>query len=98
MTLDRLQMRGLSLRNGCYMCKREEDSVDHILFHYARTKILWQLVFSLFGISLGDPFFKKTDFIQFSWVFCWEELEKSVDNCPFVFILDYLEGNKLEDI
>ena len=33
------------------MCKKEEESINHILLHYDSARMLWQLVFSVFGIE-----------------------------------------------
>ena len=51
LTLDRLKRKEWSLVNRCFYCKEEEESIDHILLHYARAKIIWNLVFSLFRIT-----------------------------------------------
>lgn len=64
LTLDQLKRKGLSLGNRFYMYQRERKFVDHILSHCATTRILWQLVFSLFGIVQVSqwPFFNETVF------------------------------------
>lgn len=49
LTLNQFKRRGLLL-NKCCMCKGEEELVDDILLHCSETRILWQLVYSLFGI------------------------------------------------
>ena len=36
--------------NRCYMCKEEEDTSVHILLHCPKARILWQLIFALFGV------------------------------------------------
>lgn len=46
-----LQEEGVSLVNKCFMCKTEEESIDHMLLQYVITGFLWQLVFSLFGLQ-----------------------------------------------
>ena len=40
LTLDEVQMRGFSLANRCFLCHSEEEIVDHILLHCAKTWIL----------------------------------------------------------
>ena len=54
-TLDRLQRRGFSLANRCYLCLVEEESIDHILLHCGLARSLWSLLFSLFGVSWVLP-------------------------------------------
>ena len=36
--------------NRCALCKEEAKSIDHILLHCNKARILWQLVFSIFDI------------------------------------------------
>ncbi|RVW19587.1 hypothetical protein CK203_115953 [Vitis vinifera] len=42
-TLDRLQRRGLQLPNRCFLCRCEEESVNHILIHCTVVRALWIL-------------------------------------------------------
>ena len=50
LSLDQVQRR-FSLANNFFPCHFEEETVDHILLHYAKIRILWQLLFTLFGVS-----------------------------------------------
>ena len=36
--------------NRCFLCKCDKESCDHILLHCSKASLLWQLVFSLFGV------------------------------------------------
>ena len=51
LTLDLVQKRGWSLANRCYMCHKDEKTIDHLLIHYVKTKVLWELLFTLFKVS-----------------------------------------------
>ena len=51
LTLDLVQMRGFSLANRCFLCHSEEETIDHILLHCAKTRSLWELLFTLFGVA-----------------------------------------------
>ena len=44
-------MRGFSLTNKCFLCHSKKETVDHILVYCAKTRILCQLFFTLFGVS-----------------------------------------------
>ena len=51
LTLDHLKRRGWSLAKKCFLRHLEEESIDHIHIHYVITRVLWHLLFSLFGVS-----------------------------------------------
>ena len=51
LTLDQLQRRRHSLANRCFLCLSEVETVDHLLPHCAKTRIMWNLLFSLFGVT-----------------------------------------------
>ena len=43
------------LANRCYICLRQEDTVDHLLIHCIKTRSLWELLFSLCGVTWVNP-------------------------------------------
>ena len=98
LTLDRLKRRDLSSGNKCFMYKREEEFVDHILLHCNSLRMLQHWVFSMFGIQWVIPLFYKVDVVILEWVLSWEEAEERVDVSPFVSTLDNLLGKKSEGI
>ena len=51
LTLDQLRMRGHSLVNRCLLSLSEVETVDHLLFHCAKTRVLWNLLLYLFGVT-----------------------------------------------
>ena len=51
LTLEQLQRRGYSLANKCFLCLSEVETVDHLLLHCVKTWVLWNLLFSLFGVA-----------------------------------------------
>ena len=40
LTLDQLKRRGISLVNRCCLCEESEETIDHLLIHSSRAKIL----------------------------------------------------------
>ena len=56
LTQDQLKRRGWYLANRCFLCCAEEETINHILVHCSKAKILWDLVFSLFGVNWVLPF------------------------------------------
>ena len=56
LTQDQLKRRGWILANRCSLCCAEEETINHILVHCSKAKVLWDLVFSLFGVNWVLPF------------------------------------------
>ena len=56
LTLDQLKKRGRFLANRCFLCCEEEESIDHILIDCTRARVIWELLFALFGVSWVLPF------------------------------------------
>ena len=54
--LDQLKKRGWTLANRCFICCAEEESIDHILIHCTKTRVLWELLFALFGVMWVLPY------------------------------------------
>ena len=65
LTLDRLQKIGWQLPNCCFLCGCEEEYVNHILIHYIVAKVLWDMVFALFGVQWVFP--KTVKEVLLSW-------------------------------
>ena len=51
LTLYQLKRRGWSFANRCFFCLAEEESTNHILIHCMKTRVLWELLFALFGVT-----------------------------------------------
>ncbi|RVW60639.1 hypothetical protein CK203_048902 [Vitis vinifera] len=49
------QKRGWILANRCFLCCDEEETINHILIHCPKARVLWNLVFSLFGVNWVLP-------------------------------------------
>jgi hypothetical protein len=43
------------LVNRCGMCKKEEESIDHLLLHCESARFLWNAFFSRFGLAWVMP-------------------------------------------
>ena len=55
LTQNQLKRRGWILANRCSLCCAEEEMINHILLHCSKAKVLWDLVFSLFGVNWVLP-------------------------------------------
>ena len=55
LTIDNLRKRQILILDWCCMCKRNGESVDHLLIHCPIAFDLWSMVFTLFGIHWVMP-------------------------------------------
>ena len=51
LTIDHLKRFGWSIPNGCFLCKYEEETTDHLLLFCEKARLLWFLIFSLFRVQ-----------------------------------------------
>ena len=55
LTLDNLRKKNMVLVNRCGMCKKDEESVDHLFIHCKCAQFLWNAFFSCFGLAWAMP-------------------------------------------
>ena len=55
LTLDQLKRRGISLVNRCCLCEENEETIDHLLIHCPRAKILWDILLAITGFNWVPP-------------------------------------------
>jgi len=55
LTLDNLRKRHVIVINRCCMCKKTEESVDHLLLHCDVAFVVWYSLFNRFGLSWVMP-------------------------------------------
>jgi hypothetical protein len=55
LTLDNLRKKNMVLVNRCGMCKKDKESIDHLLLHCESAQLLWNAFFSHFGLAWVMP-------------------------------------------
>ena len=50
-----LENRERSLVNRRFLCQSHEEIIDHILLHCDKTRVLWELFLSFFGVTWVFP-------------------------------------------
>ena len=92
LTLDKLQRRGWHLPNRCYLCGCDEESVHYILLHCPAVSPLWDLFFSIVGLSCVLP--KTINDAHISWKgsFVGKKRRKIWKFVPLCIFLDCVEG------
>ena len=79
--LDQLKKRGWSLLNRCFLCCAAEESIDHLLIHCTKTRVLWELLFTFFGVlwvlhsSVKEILLRWHDtFVGKKWIKVWRAI------------------------
>ncbi|RVW95701.1 hypothetical protein CK203_031580 [Vitis vinifera] len=95
LTQEQLQRRGFSLANRCFLCLSEEETMDHLLLHCIKTRILWNLLFSLFGISWTLSGTVKTTLLGWNGGFVGKRRKKAWQMAPLcIFWSVWKERNR----
>ena len=94
LTHEQLQRRGFSLANRCFLCLSEEETVDHLLLHCIKTRVLWNLLFSLFGISWTLSCSVKATLLGWNGGFVGKRCKKAWQMVPLCIFLVSMEGEK----
>ena len=55
LTLDQLKKRGITLVNRCFLCEENEETIDHLLIHCSRAKMLWDLLLAITEVNWVFP-------------------------------------------
>ena len=55
LALDQLKRRGWNLANRYFLWYVEEETINHILINCSKVRVLWELVFTLFGVNWVLP-------------------------------------------
>ena len=63
--LDQLKKRGIALANRCFLCGEEEETIDHLLIHRSKDRLLWDLFLAIIGVNWVFPMTIKE--ILLSW-------------------------------
>ena len=96
LTQEQLQRRGFSLANRCFLCLSEEETVDHLLLHCVKTRVLWNLLFSLFGISWTLSCTVKATLLGWNEVFVGKRRKRAWKMAPLcIFWSIWKERNRL---
>ena len=55
LTLDQIKKRGRALANRCFLCGKDEETIDHLLLHCLVARLLWDLLLAIFGVYWVFP-------------------------------------------
>ena len=66
LTQDNLRKKNMVVINRCGMCKRDEDTVDHLLLHCECAQLLWNTFFNRFDLAWSMPS-EVANLLQYWW-------------------------------
>ena len=86
LTINRLKRRGWNMPNRCYLCKKKEETSDHLILFCKKATMLWSLIFSLFDCSESyTPWLKGICLV-------------GMEGCPSMLNVDFMEGKKWKSV
>ena len=96
LTLDLIQKRGWALANKCFMCLEKEETIDHLLLHCTKTRVLWDLLFNLFGLSWVLPSSVRETLLSWHGSFVGKKRKKVWRAAPlYIFWMFWKARNRL---
>ncbi|KAJ9705268.1 hypothetical protein PVL29_003364 [Vitis rotundifolia] len=96
LTLDQLKRRGWIVANRCFLCPVEEESIDHFLIHCSKAKVLWELIFALFGVTWVLPSSVKETLLGWNGSFVGKKHQKVWKVAPLcLFWTIWKERNRI---
>ena len=51
LTFDQFKRRGMIFTNRCFLCENDKDTIDHLMIHCKKVKMLWNLFLSIVRAS-----------------------------------------------
>jgi hypothetical protein len=93
LTVDNLRKRHIIIVDKCCLCKRDGESVDHLLIHCDVVSTLWNAIFNRFGMPWVMPR-RVIDLFACWWKWKAKECCDLEDGANLHFLV-CLEGKKL---
>ena len=79
-----------------FLLSAEEESTNHILIHYTKTRVLWELLFTLFGVTWVLPCSVKEPLLGWFGSFVGKKCKKAWMLAPLcLFWVVWKERNRI---
>ena len=96
MTLDLLKKRRRPLANRCYLCEEEEETLNHLLVHCLKAKVLWELILAIIGFRWFFPFSVRQVLLAWQGTKVGKKRKKVWRTAPFcLFWTEWRERNRV---
>ena len=94
--MDQLKKRGWSLHNRRFLCCAAEESIDHLLIHCTKAKVLWDFLFTFFSVLWVLPSSVKEVLLGWHGLFIGKKRRKIRRTTPLcLFWAVWKERNKI---
>ena len=94
--MDLIQKRGWALANRCFLCHKKEETIDHLLLRCSKTRVLWDLFFTLIGVSWVLPSSVRETLLSWHGSFVGKERKKVWRAAPlYIFWTIWKARNRL---
>ena len=77
LTLDQIKRRGRALANRCFLCEDEVETVEHLLLHCSKAKVLWDFFLGIFGVQWVFPFLVRGSLLSWQGSFVGKKRKKA---------------------
>ena len=77
LTPDHIKMRGRALANRCFLYGEEEETVDHLLIHCTKARLLWDLLLAIFGVPWVFPLSVRETLLPWRGTFVGKKRKKA---------------------
>ena len=94
LTLDQLKRRRITLANRCFLCEEEEESIDHLLIHCLRAKMLWELFLAIVGSSWVFSRTVRQTLLAWQSANVGKKTQENLDSNPSLLILNFMARKK----
>ena len=94
LTLDQLKRKGIPLVNRCCLCEENEETIDHLLIHCSRAKMLWDLLLAITDFNWVFPSTVCQLLLSWQGASVGKKKEESVDGSSSLYILDAVDGKE----
>ena len=91
--LDQLKCCGRALANRCFLCEEEEETIEHLLIHCSKAKMLWNLFLMIVGSSWVFLLSVLHTFLAWQGAYVGKKRKKNLD-CSTLCVSSRLYGVK----
>ena len=82
LTLDILKRCGRVIANICFLCEEMEETVDNLLLHCSKARLLWDLLLAIVGVNWVFPLIVREALLSCSRSFVRKKHKKAWIEAP----------------